>query len=191
MKNIIIENSSNLFKYYKDLGERTFDQLSERELFLEPGKDSNSISIIVKHLHGNMMSRWTDFLNSDGEKEWRKRDEEFEDDINSKEEMIKLWNEGWERLFSTLSSLSDDNLGDIVYIRNEGHTVQDAINRQLGHYAYHVGQIVFIGKLNKEDDWKSLSIPKNQSNQYNASKYKKEKALKHFTEEEIKKTRNH
>lgn len=171
------------FVYYKALGEKTFDQLKDEQLFIQPAKESNSIAIIVQHLWGNMMSRWTDFLNSDGEKEWRKRDEEFEAIIQTREAMMAKWKEAWDCLFTALNTLKEEDLERIVYIRNEGHTVSEAIIRQLAHYPYHIGQIVYIGKLFVDENWKSLSIPKNASASYNAEKFSKEKGKRHFTDE--------
>lgn len=172
------------FAYYKTLGEKTFDQLKDEQLFIQPANESNSIAIIVQHLWGNMMSRWTDFLNSDGEKEWRKRDEEFEVMIHTREEMMIKWKEGWDCLFTALNALKEEDLERIIYIRNEGHTVSEAIIRQLAHYPYHIGQIVYIGKLFAASDWKSLSIPKNASSSYNAKKFEKEKGRRHFTDDD-------
>lgn len=174
------------FEYYKLLGEKTFNQLDDSALFRQYNEDCNSIATLVKHLWGNMLSRWTDFLNSDGEKEWRKRDEEFENDINSREEMLQKWNEGWQCLFDAIKPLNDDDLYKTIYIRNQGHTVMEAINRQLAHYAYHVGQIVFAGKMLANENWQSLSIPKGGSKAFNAEKFSKEKENKHFTDEFLK-----
>jgi len=182
-----LESSRKQFEYYKILGEKTFEQLSDVQLFWSPNSESNSIATIVKHLWGNMLSRWTDFLTTDGEKEWRKRDEEFENDIHSREELLHKWNEGWACLFHALEELSENNFNTIVYIRNQGHTITDAINRQLAHYAYHVGQIVFIGKILQFKNWTSLSIPKGNSNQFNAEKFAQAKEQKHFTDEFLKK----
>lgn len=132
---------------------------------------------------GNMLSRWTDFLTSDGEKEWRKRDEEFIDEYKSKEEIIAHWNEGWDCLFTALDTVNDDTIDTIVYIRNEGHTIPEALQRQLAHYAYHVGQMVFLSKLIAGDQWESLSIPKGGSAEYNAAKFAQNKSDKHFTDD--------
>jgi hypothetical protein len=178
------------FEYYKLLGEKAMNQLDEKQLFSIHSKESNSIAIIVQHLSGNMISRWTDFLTSDGEKEWRKRDEEFEEVINTKAELLKVWNKGWDVLFTTLNSLSNDDLGKIIYIRNQGCTAQDAINRQLAHYPYHVGQMVFLAKLLVSQEWQSLSIPKNQSKEYNSDKFSKDKSIQHFTDEILKKDKS-
>lgn len=171
------------FEYYKQLGEKTFAQLPDEALFWQYNPESNSIATIVKHLWGNMLSRWTDFLTSDGEKAWRQRDAEFENDITSREEMLQKWEEGWTCFFKALDSLREEDLQQVVYIRNMGHTVMEAINRQLAHYPYHVGQIVFIGKMVKDSGWTSLSIPRNQSGAYNADKFSQPKRREHFTQE--------
>lgn len=174
------------FEYYKILGEKAIEQLEEEQLFIALNEDSNSIATIIKHISGNMLSRWTDFLNSDGEKEWRNRDAEFENDIKTKSELLAIWNKGWTCLFEAINPLEEKDLSKIIYIRNEGHTVTEAINRQLAHYPYHIGQIVFLAKLLKKTEWNSLSIPKNKSANYNADKFSKEKSIKNFTEEELK-----
>lgn len=171
------------FEYYKSLGDKTFEQLSFEELKIQFTQDSNSISIIVKHLVGNMLSRWTNFLTEDGEKEWRQRDKEFIDNYSNKEDLFNSWNKGWSCLFNTLYAINNNDLNHIVYIRNQGHTVTEALNRQMMHYAYHIGQIVYIGKLVKGKDWKSLSIPKGESKTYNQEKFAKDKGQRHFTED--------
>lgn len=171
------------FEYYQMLGEKTIQQLSDTELFWQPHAESNSIAIMVKHLHGNMMSRWTDFLNSDGEKEWRQRDAEFDNDIPDRVTLLAKWNAGWGCLLSALDELSESDLEREIYIRNMGHTVTEAINRQLAHYAYHVGQMVFLGKMIKKENWKSLSIAKGKSRVYNQEKFSKPKRREHFTDD--------
>ncbi|MFV8346680.1 DUF1572 family protein [Flavobacterium sp. ZB4P13] len=181
-----LESAKKQFLYYKTLGEKAIEQLEPEQLFVAVNEDTNNIATIVKHLSGNMLSRWTDFLNSDGEKEWRNRDAEFENDLQSKEAVLVAWNKGWECLFNALNGLQPEQLSQIIYIRNEGHTVVEAINRQLAHYPYHVGQIVFYAKQLKNSDWESLSIPKNKSNSYNADKFAQEKSIKNFTDEELK-----
>ena len=148
------------FLFYKNLGEKAMAQVDDEKLFWQYNEDSNSIATIVKHLSGNMVSRWTDFLTSDGEKEWRNRDGEFENDIKTRAEVIAVWDKGWECLFKTLDELKPEDLEKIIYIRNEGHTVMEAINRQLAHYPYHVGQIVYVAKMSMTKNWESLSIPK-------------------------------
>jgi hypothetical protein len=174
------------FEYYRMLGEKTMEQLSDEQLFFQFNAESNSIGTIVKHLWGNMLSRWTDFLTSDGEKEWRDREAEFDNDINSREDLMNKWNEGWACLFRGLDTVNEENIKTTVYIRNQGHSVTEAINRQLAHYPYHIGQIVFIGKMLLNDSWKSLSIPRGHSQQYNADKFSRPKVKEHFTDEYVK-----
>lgn len=178
-----LESIKKQFQYYKSLGEKTFDQISEEKLFWQINKESNSIAMIVKHLNGNMLSRWTDFLTSDGEKEWRKRDEEFNNDIKDKSELLKKWNEGWSCLFNAIDPLVENDLNKEVFIRNMGHSITEAINRQLAHYAYHIGQIVFLGKIIQDGHWTSLSIPKGKSKEYNKDKFSKPKRTEHFTDD--------
>ncbi|HMZ88500.1 MAG TPA: DUF1572 domain-containing protein [Chitinophagales bacterium] len=187
MTNDYISSVKNQFEYYKMLGEKTFDQVTDEQLFWKFNEESNSIATIVKHLSGNMLSRWTDFFTSDGEKEWRKRDEEFENDIQNREDMLKVWNEGWNCLYHVIDHLTADDLEKIIYIRNQGHSVVEAINRQLAHYPYHVGQIVFIGKMVMDEKWKSLSIPKGNSKAFNKEKFDKPKERRHFTDEYLNK----
>jgi hypothetical protein len=187
LNEVYMTSAKKQFSYYKALGEKAIDQLEPEQLFHAANEDSNSIATIVKHLHGNMLSRWTDFLTADGEKPWRKRDEEFENEAVDKSLLISRWNEGWSCLFAALDSLQPEQLTTVIYIRNEGHTVIDAINRQLAHYSYHVGQIVFAAKIFKTSPWQSLSIPRNKSSEYNTAKFSNEKAVRHFTDEELKK----
>ena len=171
------------FEYYKFLGEKTFAQLDEQDLFWKFNEESNSISVTVNHLWGNMKSRWTDFLTTDGEKEWRNRDLEFESIINSKKEMLDKWEEGWACLFIALKSINEKNFNTEIFIRNQSHSIVDAINRQMMHYAYHIGQIVYVGRMVKGKDWKSLSIPKGKSKDFNNQKFSKGKHKGHFTDE--------
>jgi hypothetical protein len=185
--NDYLSSSKKQFEYYKLLGEKTFDQLSDEQLFWQFNPESNSVASIVKHLWGNMMSRWTDFLTTDGEKEWRQRDAEFDNDIENREELLARWNEGWACLFNALDSLTDTDLAKEIYIRNMGHTVLEAINRQLAHYPYHVGQIVYIGKMACDDRWVSLSIPRGNSKAYNADKFSQPKRKEHFASEYLNK----
>lgn len=182
-----LKSAKRQFEYYKMLGEKAMEQAESIMLFHQVNEESNSIAIIVKHLWGNMLSRWTNFLTEDGEKPWRERDAEFENSIKTKEDLLQKWNEGWQCLFDALKSISDDDLEKIIYIRNEGHTILEAINRQIAHDSYHVGQIVFIAKMMKNEGWKSLSIPRNKSNDFNAEKFSQEKGIRHFTDGEIKK----
>lgn len=183
MENGYLESVTKQFEYYKLLGEKTIAQLPDEKLFWQFNEESNSIATIIKHLGGNMLSRWTDFLTSDGEKSWRNRDGEFENDLRTKEEVMKCWNDGWNCFLGALQSLKEEDLGKIIYIRNQGHTVMEAINRQLAHYPYHVGQIVFVGKMIAGESWQSLSIPKGKSGAFNAEKFAKEKHREHFTSE--------
>ena len=160
------------FQYYKELAEKTFDQVSEEHLFWKYNEESNSIATLVKHLSGNMQSRWTSFLTEDGEKSWRKRDSEFENDIQSKAEMMEIWTKGWQVLFEALNQITEENWNDTIFILGEKHTVLDAVLRQLAHYPYHIGQIIYIGKMVKDADWKTLSIAKNQSIPFTIEKLK-------------------
>lgn len=178
-----LESAKKQFHYYKLLGERTLDQLADEDLFWQYNPESNSIAIIVKHLWGNMLSRWTDFLTSDGEKEWRQREAEFDADIQTREELLEKWKAGWDCLFHALDELNEDNFETIIYIRNMGHTITEAINRQMAHYAYHIGQITYIGRMIKGPSWQSLSIPRGQSATYNANKFAQKKHREHFTDE--------
>lgn len=189
MNNGYLECVKKQFEYYKMLGDKTFSQLQDEKLFRQFNSDSNSIATIVKHLWGNMLSRWTDFLTSDGEKDWRNRDAEFENDILTRHELLEKWEAGWACLFNALKSLTEEDLHKVIYIRNQGHTVMEAINRQLAHYSYHVGQIVFIGKMAADNNWISLSIPKGNSSAYNAEKFSKPKQKGHFSDEYLRKER--
>lgn len=183
METNYLESVIKQFEYYKLLGSKSIEVTEEEKLFFQYNEDSNSIATIVKHLHGNMLSRWTDFLTTDGEKEWRNRDSEFENILGAKTDVLKLWEEGWNCFLTTLKSLSPEDLSKTIFIRNQGHTVLEAINRQLAHYPYHVGQIVFIAKTLSNSNWQSLSIPKGNSNSYNAEKFSKPKSNEHFTNE--------
>lgn len=182
-----LKSADRQFRMYKKLGEEAIQQITDEQLFIMPNEESNSVAIIVKHLWGNMLSRWTDFLTTDGEKPWRQRDAEFENDINTREALMQKWEEGWQCLFNALDSITDNDLERIIHIRNEGHTILEAINRQIAHYSYHVGQIVYIAKMYKNNGWSSLSIPRNQSKEYNDKKFSEEKGNRHFTDEWLKK----
>lgn len=161
-----LKDAIKRFTYYKELGDKTFEQLTEADLFYQPSGESNSIAVIIQHMYGNMMSRWTNFLTEDGEKEWRKRDAEFEVMRCSKQDLLSFWNDGWECLLNTLGNLKPEDLTKTVSIRTEPLSVYDAILRQLAHYPYHVGQITYLGKLLRNEQWISLSIPKGNSTQY-------------------------
>lgn len=155
--------------YYKDLADKTFAVLNNEDFHYQYNNESNSIAIIVQHVAGNMLSRWTNFLTSDGEKEWRNRDTEFVKKPSTKAEMIDAWENGWNCCINSLRSLNKDDLLKTIEIRGEKLLVIDAINRQLAHYPYHVGQIIYIGKMIQGKNWKSLSIPLNESIQFNDS----------------------
>jgi hypothetical protein len=195
-----LKSAKQQFQYYKQLGDKTMDQLNDEQLFWQYNDASNSIAVMAKHLWGNMMSRWTDFLTTDGEKDFRKRDEEFElrvgpslqgvdtanaegVDEHSRAVIIEKWEQGWACLFTALDSINEDNFDTTIYIRNQGHSIPEAINRQMMHYAYHVGQMVYLGRMMKGEDWQSLSIPKGNSKAYNAEKFSQEKGKRHFTAE--------
>ena len=162
--------------YYKQLGEKTFEQLTDKEFHFAPNEASNSIAVIIQHMNGNMVSRWTNFLTEDGEKEWRQRDAEFEIHAYSKQELLELWENGWAVFIGTLQSLTENDLLKKITIRQEPLTVVDAINRQLAHYPHHIGQILYVGKLIKDQGWKNLSIAKGQSDAYNKSEGVKDPA---------------
>jgi hypothetical protein len=171
MQGHYLESAIKQFQQYRSLGERTIQQVLDEKLYWQYNEQSNSIVTIIKHLSGNMLSRFTNFLTTDGEKTWRNRDAEFENDPVTRTVLMNRWNEGWNCLFSALAALTEKDLQTIIRIRNEKHSVMEAINRQLTHYAYHVGQIVFIGKMVCGAPWNSLSIPKGQSNRFNAEKF--------------------
>lgn len=170
-----LKDSIKRFKYYKELGDKTFTQLTDQQFFEEPVKDTNSIAVIVQHMYGNMLSRWTNFLTEDGEKHWRKRDAEFEAMNLSKADVISFWEDGWKCLFDALQSLTEKDLMKTITIRTEPLPVYDAILRQLAHYPYHVGQIVYLGKVFAGSEWQSLSIARGKSIDY-LNEVKKEQA---------------
>ncbi|MCL6218961.1 DUF1572 family protein [Zunongwangia pacifica] len=181
--NSYLESIKKQFLYYKMLGEKAMEQLTEEQLFWQYNEESNSIAILVNHIAGNMLSRFTDFLTTDGEKGWRNRDSEFTNSFLNKTEMMNYWNKGWECLLTTLEQLSEKDLEKIIYIRNDGHTVVEAINRQLAHYPYHIGQMVFIAKILKNEAWNTLSIARNKSGDYNNRKFSQEKSKRHYTDD--------
>lgn len=153
--------------YYKELGDSSFTQLTGADFHYQPNEESNSIAIIIQHMYGNMLSRWTDVLTTDGEKEWRNRDNEFEVKNSSKEQILECWEKGWQCFLDALHSFTETDLLKTIHIRSEPLLLIDGINRQLAHYPYHVGQIVFIAKMIRDKDWKNLSIAKGQSEQFN------------------------
>lgn len=161
-----LKDAIKRFTNYKELGDKTLIQLTEADLLYQPNEASNSISVMIQHLHGNMLSRWTNFLTEDGEKEWRKRDAEFAVIPFSQNDILSFWDEGWKCLLDTLHSLQPEDLHKTITIRTEPLLVYDAILRQLAHYPYHVGQIVYVGRMLKNESWTSLSIPKGESNAY-------------------------
>ena len=162
-----LEDSLALLRYYKTLAERAMAQVTDEELLAVLDSEMNSIAVIVKHMVGNMRSRWTDFLTSDGEKSNRDRDAEFTDPPATREALLALWEEGWQCLFTALEPLSDADLSRIVTIRGESHSIMQAINRQIAHYSYHCGQIVLLAKHFKNHEWRSLSVPRGQSAKFN------------------------
>lgn len=183
MKTNYLQSAIKQFEYYKLLGDKTFEQLTDNDIQWQYNDESNSIAIMVKHIVGNMLSRWTNFLTEDGEKTWRDRDTEFENPYQNKAELLAAWKKGWACVFDAIKPLDETNFDKLVYIRNHGHTITEAINRQLCHYAYHVGQLVFVAKMIKGEDWKTLSVAKNKSKSYNSDRFAKNKSKKHFTED--------
>ncbi|NND34818.1 MAG: DUF1572 family protein [Saprospiraceae bacterium] len=182
-----LPNTLKQFQYYKMLGEKAIDQVNAEALHWQYNAESNSIAIIINHLWGNMMSRFTNFLTEDGEKKWRNREREFEVTSESKEALMQKWNEGWSCVLNAVGSLKESDLSREVYIRNVGHTALEAINRQLAHYSYHIGQLVYISRMQTGSDWQSLSIPRGESDAYNAKKFAKEPGKGHFTDEFLEK----
>jgi Protein of unknown function (DUF1572) len=165
--NEFLKSSIKRLSYYKELGDKTFEQLTEADFHFQPNMESNSIGIIIQHMAGNMLSRWTCFLSADGEKDWRNRDVEFEEQNLTKQQLIAYWQKGWDCCLDTLRSLTDEDLLQTIFIRSEGLYAMDAINRQLAHYPYHVGQIIYLAKIIKNEKWQNLSIAKGNSEQFN------------------------
>ncbi|HYZ82756.1 MAG TPA: DUF1572 domain-containing protein [Bryobacteraceae bacterium] len=164
-----VEDSLAVLRYYKKLAERAMEQVTDEQLFETLDEEANSIGIIVKHMAGNMRSRWTDFLTSDGEKPDRNRDSEFENPPAERKALLELWEDGWSRVFQALEQISDADLGRTVTIRGEPHSVMQAINRQVAHYGYHVGQMVLVAKHLAHDHWHTLSVPRKGSSEFNRS----------------------
>jgi hypothetical protein len=179
-----LDSARALFRYYRDLGDKALAQIDSAQIHAQPSPESNSVAIIVKHLSGNMQSRFTDFLTTDGEKPWRDRDAEFENDYAGKDELMAAWNAGWSCLFAAIDPLTDEDLGKIIYIRNQGHTVLEALIRQVAHYANHVGQIIYLCRLFAGDHWQTLSIAKGRSQTFNAEKFAQDKERGFFTEKQ-------
>lgn len=178
-----LASTKKQFAYYMLLGEQALAQVPDDRLNWQPNAASNSLAAIVKHLWGNMLSRWTDFLTTDGEKPWRHREAEFDNDLRTRAAVLEKWEAGWQCLFGALNGLTTADLDRLVYIRHQGHTVAEAINRQLAHYPYHVGQMVFLARLVAGDAWQSLSIPRGASAAYNAEKFAQPPHQAHFTDE--------
>jgi hypothetical protein len=155
------------FRNYKKLAERAIEQVSDEEFFTAIDDEANSIAVVVKHIAGNLRSRWTDFLTSDGEKPDRNRDAEFELIDDTRESLMQFWDDGWQVLFGALEPLSPEDFSKTITIRGEPHSVVEAINRQLTHYSYHIGQIVLLAKHFRSSEWKTLSVPKNRSAEFN------------------------
>lgn len=155
------------FKAQKSQGEKTFEQMEDKDFTFKPSSESNPIAVIVQHLHGNMLSRWTNFLTEDGEKSWRKRDDEFENELSTKQDVLKAWNAGWDCFLNTLENLKPGDVMKTITIRSQPMLVVDAIVRQLDHYGGHIGQIVYLGKMIKNENWHTLSIPKKGSKEFN------------------------
>ena len=171
---LFLETTIKVFELYKEQDEVAFTQLDDKQLFHAPTAESNSVAVIMKHLWGNMLSRWTDFLTTDGEKEWRDRDSEFETtDIKTRTELMQKWEEGWACMFKALNALTPNDVDRKVFIRAEEYTVMRALQRQLAHYSSHIGQIVYVAKMLKGKDWKTMSIPKGKSKEFNAKMFGK------------------
>ncbi len=177
-----LNSAKKQFQYYKGLADKAIAQTDDTHLHWQPNEASNSIAIIVKHLVGNMLSRWTDFLTTDGEKPWRNREAEFEGGYPSRAAMLAHWEQGWNCLFAALDTLRTEDLERIIFIRNEGHTVLEAINRQLAHYPYHIGQIVYLARWQANATWQSLSIPKGGSEAFNEAHFAQPPERRHFTD---------
>jgi uncharacterized damage-inducible protein DinB len=171
----VISGSQRLFRYYKQLTEKAVAQLTEEQVRQITTLSSHSAAILMKHISGCLASRWTSFRTEDGEKTWRDRESEFSDDFAGREELMEHWQKGWKVLFDALDSLSADELEEIIYIRNEGHTITEAIQRNLSHTAYHTGQVVMIARHLAGDSWQSLSIPPGETESFNQKKFAGEK----------------
>lgn len=175
MENVYLQSVVKQLSHFKSLADKTFERLTDEQLNWQYSKHTNSIATVAKHISGNMLSRWTNMFTEDGEKIWRERDTEFEHEYITKEALVNSWQKGWTCFFGAINALTEGDLERIIYIRNEPHTVVDAINRQLAHYPYHIGQIVLIGTQLKGADWQSLSIPKGASDSFNETKFKQPK----------------
>jgi len=183
MEKAYLQSVIKQFEYYKSAGEKAMIQLKGQDLFWQYNEETNSIAIIVNHMWGNMKSRWTNFLETDGEKDWRNRDQEFEEVIKTRAELMEKWNDGWNCLFKALNTVNEENFNTEVFIRNQAHSIMDAINRQLAHYSYHIGQIISLAKMRKGSEWTSLTIPKGKSKEFNQVKFSKGKHSGHFSDD--------
>lgn len=160
-----------LYRYYKMIGEKSVEQLTDRELNQAPSDELHSVTILMKHISGSMISRWTNFRTEDGEKPWRNREQEFANDFSSRKELIEYWEKAWDVLFTAFDSIEISELNDIIYIRNEGHTLHEAIDRYLAHVSYHIGQIVYLSKWLRGDNWETLTILKGKTEEFNLQKF--------------------
>lgn len=167
LSKIFLASAISRVVYYKELAEKTFSQLKDQDLHYQPNDQSNSIAIIIQHMSGNMLSRWNNFLTEDGEKSWRSREKEFNNQELNRQQLMEIWENGWDCFIGALQHLKDEDLLKTIHIRTESLVVVDAINRQIAHYPHHVGQIVYIGKMLRGDKWQSLSIAKGKSDDYN------------------------
>jgi hypothetical protein len=181
--NSYLTSAIKQFRYYRQLSEQAVSQLTVKEIFHRTEDYENSVAIIMEHLAGNMLSRWTDIFHTDGEKEWRQRDKEFRGSFHTKKGLLNYWEEGWYQLFTTLDDLQTEDLEKTIYIRSMGHSVTEAINRQLCHYAYHAGQIVLLAKQFRKEEWATLSIPVGKSANYNQKKNFNGRRKEHFTDD--------
>tara|TARA_R110002111_G_scaffold94808_1_gene146930 strand:+ start:42 stop:623 length:582 start_codon:yes stop_codon:yes gene_type:complete len=181
-----LESTIQLFRYYKSQGEKALEQIPDEKLFWQFNEDCNSAATIVKHLSGNMLSRWTGFLTSDGEKPWRDREGEFRNDFKSRTVIMKAWKIGWDTLFDALDHCTEDDFNKQVYIRNQSHCLIEAVNRQLAHYSSHIGQLIYLAKMLHTGAWRSLSIPKGESESFNKEKFAQPKNDVKFSDEFIK-----
>lgn len=168
-----LQSAIETFRSQKRLAERAIEQLNDEQLHQSLDQNTNSVAVIMKHIAGNMLSRWTDFLETDGEKPWRHRDREFVDDVTSRAELTAFWERGWACLFTTLDTLAPVDLSKTITIRGEAHSVIEAIHRQLDHYGYHVGQIVQVARVNAKDSWTTLTVPRGGSDEYNRRVWKR------------------
>lgn len=175
LKSDTLSGTLQLYTYYKQLTEKAIDQVEDYYLHEVPAPGLNSIAVLMKHIAGNSRSRWTNFRTEDGEKPWRNREQEFEDTFGSKEELLENWEIGWEILFEALHSISEEEMTRIIYIRNEGHTIIEAVQRHLAHVSYHTGQIVQLARMHAGTNWNSLSIPRGKTEEYNREKFSREK----------------